>query len=64
MNNSVSLSATPTTHPAQNAQAERSIALWVFVLALMVVAVAVLMADASLTPEQRIAVFMQAGHFP
>ena len=49
---------------AAYAQAKRPSVSWIFCGALMVIAVAVMLADAALTPEQRLAVFMQAGHFP
>jgi len=64
MNQPGSSAAALTTQPGQNAQAGRTTALWVFGGALMVTAVAVMLADAALTPEQRIAVFMQTGIFP
>jgi hypothetical protein len=64
MDHLASISAVPTTQRAQNAQTKPPIALGVLGGALMVIAVAVLPADAALAPEQRIAVFMQTGNFP
>ena len=64
MNHRAPFSATLTAQPAQSAQAERPTALWLLAAAFAVIAVAVLLADASLTPAQRIAVFMQTGMFP
>jgi len=64
MSHPTSISATLTTQPAQSAQAERPIALWVLAAALILIAVAVLLADASLTPEHRIAAVMQSGVYP
>ena len=64
MNDGVSTTATLTTQPAQGAQAERPNALWVLAAAFVVIAVAVLVADRSLTPEQRFAVFLQSGMVP
>jgi hypothetical protein len=64
MNDLASISTTPTTQSAQSARTERPIALWVLAAAFVVIAVAVLIADASLTPAQRIAVSVQTGMFP
>ena len=64
VNHPASTTATLTTQPAQSAQAERPSALWVLAAAFVVIAIAVLVADASLTPEQRFAVFLQSGTFP
>lgn len=61
MNDGVSTTATLT---AQSVQAERPTALWVLAAAFVVITVAVLVADRSLTPEQRFAVFLQSGMFP
>jgi hypothetical protein len=57
-------SATLTTQLAHRAHAERPAALWILATAFAVIAVAVLVADRSLTPEQRFAVFLQSGMFP
>jgi len=59
-----SISASLTTQPVQSAPAQRPIALWVLAACFLVIAVAVLVAEASLSPAQRIAVFMQTGMFP
>lgn len=64
MNDGGSTTATLTGQPAQGGQAERSTALWVLAAAFVVIAIAVLVADRSLTPEQRFAVFLQSGMFP
>jgi len=61
MNDGVSTTATLT---AQGAHAERPAALWILAAAFAVIAVAVLVADRSLTPEQRFAVFLQSGMVP
>jgi len=42
----------------------KSIAPCIFILVLMVVVCTVLVLDASLTPEQRIATFQESGVFP
>jgi len=64
MNDGVSSTATLTAQPAQSAQAERPSALWVLAAAFVIIAIAVLVADRSLTPEQRFAVFLQSGMVP
>jgi hypothetical protein len=64
MNHPASIPATLTTEQSQRARADRPIALWGFAVVLVAVAVIILVADASLIPEQRIAVFMQTGMFP
>ena len=64
MNQPGSIAVPLTTAPPENAQAKRPSVSWIFCGALMVIAVAMMLADAALTPEQRSAVFTQAGHFP
>jgi hypothetical protein len=64
MNHPASMPAMLTTERSQRAQADRPIAQWAFAAVLVAVAVIILVADASLIPEQRIAVFMQTGMFP
>ena len=64
MSHPASTSTIPTPQFAHKAQRARSIALWVLVGASVVVAFAVLVADAALTAEQRTAVFAHTGMFP
>jgi type IV secretory pathway component VirB8 len=64
MDHPASISAALTTQSAQNPRAKPAIALWVLAAAFTVIAVAVVLADATLTPEQRIAVFVQTGNLP
>jgi hypothetical protein len=64
MNGPAALSATVTTRSTQNAQAKRPIALWVLTAACTLLAVAVLLADSSVTAAQRIALLIQSGTFP
>jgi len=64
MDHPASLCAVLMTQSEQTARAKPAIALWIFAAALMAVAVAVLAADAALTPEQRIAAFVQSGTYP
>jgi hypothetical protein len=64
MNYPASRSATLTPQPAQSAQTERPIAPWVLTAALILIGVAVLLADATLTSEHRIAAVMQSGVYP
>jgi hypothetical protein len=64
MNDGVSTTATLTAQPARSAQAKRPSALLVLAAAFVVITAVVLVADRSLTPEQRFAVFLQSGMFP
>jgi len=64
MNHPASISATLTTQPAQSEQPDRPIGLWALAAALVVIVVGVLLADVSLSSEQRIAALMQSGIFP
>jgi hypothetical protein len=64
MNRPIPFDATPALKRALGTVAERRFALWTFVAMLIVTACAVLILDASITPEQRIALFEQSGFFP
>jgi hypothetical protein len=64
MNRPVSFVATTTTKPSGSSYAHRQIALWTLTAVLVVVACTVLVLDAEITPEQRIALFAQSGTFP
>jgi hypothetical protein len=64
MNDRVSISPTLTMQPAHSVQTKLPVALWTLAAAFVVIAVAVLVADRALTPEQRFAVFLQSGMFP
>jgi len=64
MNRPAALSATLMTRSPQKAQAKRPIAPWVLTAACMLFAVAVLLADSSVTAAQRIALLIQSGTFP
>ena len=64
MNCPISLHATPVPKRVPRAAAGHRFALWAFVPLLIVIACTVLLLDASLTPEQRIALFEQSGFFP
>jgi hypothetical protein len=64
MNRTISFDAAPAVKRATRTVAERRFALWAFVAVLTVTACMVLILDASITPEQRIAVFEQSGFFP
>jgi hypothetical protein len=43
---------------------DRSIAVWLFILAAAIIAVGATLSDASLTPDQRIQAYLQSGVFP
>jgi hypothetical protein len=64
MNCPASISANLTTQPPPSALAERPIALWALSAVLVAIAVSVLVLDASITTEQRIALLVQSGMFP
>jgi hypothetical protein len=65
MNPPTALTASVTTsEPSQTVRADRSIVLWVVTGVLIAIAVTVLVLDASLSTEQRIALFIQSGVFP
>jgi hypothetical protein len=61
MNRPVSFDAILTT---KRKYANRSVALWAVAVVLVAVACTVLVLDAAMTPEQRIALFAQSGLFP
>jgi len=56
--------STTATHTAHSAQAQLPIALWALVAALVAIGITVLMLDASITTEQRIALLIQSGISP
>lgn len=64
MNRLTSFDPTLTTKRATSTSADRPYALWAFVVVLIAVACTVLVLDAAITPEQRIALFEQSGLFP
>jgi hypothetical protein len=64
MNRPIPFNAIPAPKHAPRTVAERRYALWIFVAALSVIACTVLILDASITPDQRIALFEQSGLFP
>ncbi len=49
---------------SDNQTRTRTFVPWVLLLGCAIIAVVVLMADASLTPEQRIDAFLQSGTYP
>jgi hypothetical protein len=64
MNRPIPFDATLVLKRATRIVAERRFALWAFAAVLAVTACTVLILDASITPEQRIAVFELSGLFP
>jgi hypothetical protein len=48
----------------ESKRSPHTIALWGFLLLAIIVVLAVLIADASITPEQRVTLFQQSGFFP
>jgi anti-sigma-K factor RskA len=64
MNRPILFDATPALNRTPRTVTEHRFALWAFVAVLAVTACTVLILHASLTPEQRIALFEQSGFFP
>jgi hypothetical protein len=64
VNRPVSFVAISTTRLSGSSYANRPIALWTLTGVLVAVACTVLVLDAAITPEQRIAVLAQSGIFP
>jgi multidrug transporter EmrE-like cation transporter len=64
MNRPVSFDATLTNKRAAHTDADRPYAIWALIVVLVAVACTVLVFDASITPDQRIALFEQSGLFP
>jgi hypothetical protein len=64
MHGPVSFVATPTTRLPGSSYVDRPIALWTLTGVLVAVACTVLVLDAAITPEQRIALLAQSGMFP
>jgi hypothetical protein len=56
--------ATLMTKRSESEYGNRSVALWALTIVLVAVACTVLVLDAAMTPEQRIALFAQSGPFP
>jgi hypothetical protein len=64
MNQYVALDAAPATHVSQRKGEGHLLALCLFILVAAGLAIAALLADRSLTPEQRIQMFQQSGTYP
>jgi hypothetical protein len=64
MNRDVSMDAALTANSSESKGESRSFTLWPVLLVVLIVASVVLTLDASLTPDQRIAVFLQSGIYP
>jgi hypothetical protein len=64
MTNPVSFDTALTADRSASTAADRPYALWAFIVVLVGVACTVLVLDASITPEQRIATFLQSGLIP
>jgi hypothetical protein len=64
MNQHVALDAALATSVLQRKGKGRLLALCSFILVAAVLAIAALISDSSLTPEQRIQVFQQSGIYP
>jgi hypothetical protein len=62
MTQQIALDSTLTTRVPEG-QA-RLLAVWAFILLTAILAIAALISDRSLTPDQRIAVYQQSGVYP
>jgi hypothetical protein len=62
MNQHVSIDAAPITKASQRKGESRPFPLWPLILVALVVLILTL--DASLTPDQRLEVFLQSGMYP
>jgi len=60
----ISFKAAPTANVGQTKARNVRFVLWVFVIVLIVVASAALVADTTMTLEQRIMLFEQSGNSP
>ena len=64
MNQQVALDAALATEAPERKGQGRLLAVWSFVLVVTILAIAALISDHSLTPDQRIAVYQQSGGYP
>jgi hypothetical protein len=64
MNPHVTLDAALTKSTLETKGKVRLLALWPFILVAAILAIALLVSDASLTADQRIQVFQQSGFYP
>jgi len=64
MNRQIPFDATLTEKRTARTVSQRFLAPWAFAAVVAVIACTVLILDASITPEQRTAVFEQSGFFP
>ena len=56
--------ATLTAGAPERKREDRPVAFWLLALAAAIIAVAALVCDASLTPDQRVQAYLQSGMFP
>jgi hypothetical protein len=64
MNRQVSIDAALTTNASESKGESRPFMLWPLLLVGLIVASVMLTLEASLSPDQRIAVFLQSGMYP
>jgi hypothetical protein len=64
MNHPVALDAALATSTPERKGEPRLLPMWSFIIVVGIVAIAALLSDSSLTPEQRIQVSQQSGMYP
>jgi hypothetical protein len=64
MTQQIALDSTLTTRVPERKGQARLLAVWAFILLTAILAIAALISDRSLTPDQRIAVYQQSGVYP
>jgi predicted membrane channel-forming protein YqfA (hemolysin III family) len=64
MTNTAFISATQTSCHSESKPTHHYTAMWTLIGVLALIACAVVVLEASITPEQRFAIFLQSGMFP
>ncbi len=64
MTQQASMAVDLTTRASDSSVERRAFKFWPLLLAVAIVAVVALIADSSLTPDQRMAAFLQSGMYP
>ncbi len=64
MTQQASIAVDLTTRASDSSVERRAFKFWPLLLAVAIVAVVALIADSSLTPDQRMAAFLQSGMYP
>jgi hypothetical protein len=64
MNQPVALDAALATSTLERKSEPRLLPMWCFIIVVGIVVIAALISDGSLTPDQRLEVFLQSGTYP